>query len=168
MWTYVCNDPNNPYAQLFLDTDGVVQRLMFWQIYQRDIEGFLYWSVCWYHNNEPWADGGNGVLVVDDPWENAKSITDGDGIPVYGEGWLLYPGVPVGYGGACPSIRAKIVRDGVDDIEMFYLAEKYLDKDWIVEKTKEGTPTLTEYVNGDKYASLRIEIGNALEAAMKK
>ena len=124
--------------------------------------------MCWYHNNEPWADGGNGVLVVDDPWENAKSITDGDGIPVYGEGWLLYPGVPVGYGGACPSIRAKIVRDGIDDIEMFYLAEKYLDKDWIVEKTKEGTPTLTEYVSGDEYASLRIEIGNALENAMKK
>ncbi|MBO5039611.1 MAG: DUF4091 domain-containing protein [Clostridia bacterium] len=168
MWCYVCNDPNNPYAQLFLDTDGAVQRLMFWQIYQRDIEGFLYWSACWYRNNNPWDEGGSGKLVCEDPWESATSITDGDGHPVYGEGWILYPGVQVGYGGACPSIRAKIVRDGIDEIEMFYLAEKYLDKEWIVAKTKEGTPTLTEYVSGDKYVALRIEIGNALEAAMKK
>jgi hypothetical protein len=67
-----------------------------------------------------------------------------------------------------PSIRAKIVRDGVDDIELFYLAEKYLGKDWLMEKTKEGTPTLTEYTSGDNFIKLRIEIGNALEAAMKK
>ena len=170
MWTYVCNDPNNPYAQLFLDTDGVVQRLMFWQIYQRDIEGFLYWSACWYRwkdGNDPWDDDGNNTFMLDDPWESATSITDGDGHPVYGEGWLLYPGNPVGYGGACPSIRLKIVRDGIDEIEMFYLAEQYLDKEWILSKTKEGTPTLTEYSSGDKYASLRIEIGNALEAAIK-
>ncbi len=168
MWTYVCNDPNNPYAQLFIDTEGVNQRLMFWQIYQRDIEGFLYWSSCWYRNNSPWDEDGTNALVVEDPWKDGKSITDGDGKTVYGEGWLLYPGVKVGYGGACPSIRAKIVRDGIDDIEMFYLAEKYLDKAWIMEKTREGTPTLTEYVSGDKYVALRIEIGNALEAAMKK
>ena len=134
-----------------------------------DVEGFLYWSSCWYRRkdgSDPWdADG--GAFVLEDPWESAASITDGDGKPVYGEGWLLYPGTPVGYGGACPSIRLKIVRDGIDDIEMFYLAEKYLDKEWIVEKTKEGTPTLTEYSSGDKYASLRIEIGNALEEAIK-
>ena len=168
MWTYVCNDPNNPYAQLFLDTDGVVQRLMFWQIYQRDIEGFLYAYTCWYRSSGSWKPDGSGMFICEDPWENGRSTVDGDGNPIYGEGWLLYPGSPVGYGGACPSIRLKIVRDGIDDIEMFYLAEKYLDKDWIVEKTKEGTPSLTEYVSGDKYAALRIEIGNALEAAMKK
>ena len=170
MWAYVCNDPNEPYAQLFLNTLGVNQRLMFWQIYQRDIEGFLYWSACWYrykNGDDPWDDVGSSVFLLENPWESADSITDGDGRPVYGEGWLLYPGNPVGYGGACPSIRAKIVRDGVDDIEMFYLAEKYLDKEWIVNKTKEGTPTLTEYVSGDKYVSLRVEIGNALDAAIK-
>ena len=67
-----------------------------------------------------------------------------------------------------PSLRAKIVRDGIDDIEMFYLAEKYLDNDWLMEKAKEGTPTLTSYSTSDKFVSLRIEIGNALEEAMKK
>ncbi len=170
MWTYVCNDPNNPYAQLFVDTEGVVQRLMFWQIYQRDIDGFLYWCANRYQfkGENPWEEGGTGIGVVVDPWEDAKSITDGDGKVIYGEGWLIYPGQPVGNGGACPSVRAKIVRDGVDDIEMFYLAEQYLGEEWLKNKTKEGTPSLTEYVSGDEYIKLRIEIGNALEAALKK
>ncbi len=171
MWTYVCNDPNNPYAQLFVDTEGVNQRLMFWQIYQRDIEGFLYWSSCWYRfkgGDNPWDNEGSSIFMLEDPWENAKSITDGDGNVIYGEGWLLYPGLQVGYGSACPSIRAKIVRDGIDEIEMFYIAEQYLGEEWLKNKTKEGTPSLTEYVSGDEYIKLRIEIGNALEAAMKK
>ena len=170
MWTYVCNDPDDPYAQLFIDTEGVHQRLMFWQIYQRDINGFLYWSVNSYGYKEgprPFENGIKNPTMLN-PWETTNTkITNGDGGPIYGCGFLFYPGMEVGVGGAVPSIRAKIVRDGVDDIEMFYLAEKYLDEDWIMEKTREGTPTLTEYANGDKYVSLRIEIGNALEAAIK-
>ncbi len=163
MWSYVCNDPDDPYAQLFIDTEGVNQRLMFWQMYQRDIEGFLYWCTNYYG----YSTGGKGVPI--NPWNTTNNkVTNGQGITIFGEGFLFYPGMEVGVGGACPSIRAKIVRDGIDDIEMFYLAEKYLDKDWIVEKTKEGTPTLTEYVDGDKYVALRIEIGNALEAELKK
>ena len=163
MWSYVCNDPDDPYAQLFVDTEGVNQRLMFWQMYQRDIKGFLYWCANYYG----YSTGGKKVPI--NPWNSTNTkVTNGQGITIFGEGFLFYPGSEIGYGGAVPSIRAKIVRDGIDDLEMFYLAEKYLDKDWIVNKTKEGTPTLTEYANGDKYASLRIEIGNALEAAMKK
>ncbi len=172
IWTYVCNDPDDPYAQMFIDTEGVNQRLMFWQIYQRDIEGFLYWSVSFYGFKEggnPWLDNPNAIATMQDPWETTNTkITNGQGKTIFGCGFLFYPGKQVGYGGAVPSIRAKIVRDGVDDIELFYLAEKYLDKDWLMEKTKEGTPSLTEYTSDDKFAALRIEIGNALEAAMKK
>ena len=172
MWTYVCNDPDDPYAQMFLDTVGVNQRLMFWQMYQRDIEGFLYWSVSFYGFKEggnPWLDNPDAIATPQDPWETTNTkITNGQGKTIYGCGFLFYPGVQVGYGGAVPSIRAKIVRDGVDDIEMFYLAEKNLGKDWLMAKTKEGTPSLTEFATSKKFVSLRIEIGNALEAALKK
>ena len=172
MWCYVCNDPDDPYAQLFIDTEGVNQRLMFWQMYQRDIEGFLYWSACWYgfeDGLDPWAEEPEtNTFKALNPWEVSNpGMTDANGIRVYGEGYLLYPGFYVGYGGACPSIRAKIVRDGIDDIEMFYLAEKYLGKDWVVEKTKEGTSSITEFTTSENYNALRIEIGNALEAAIK-
>ena len=167
VWSYVCNDPDDPYAQLFIDTEGVNQRLMFWQMYQRDVEGFLYWAVNYYGYKSN-SDSEDDVTPYN-PWEISNpNMTDGNGKRVYGDGYLFYPGNEVRAGLACSSIRAKIVRDGIDDIEMFYLAEKYLDKEWIVEKTKEGTPTLTSYSTSDKFAALRIEIGNALEAAMKK
>ncbi len=160
VWTYVCNDPNNPYAQMFIDTEGVNQRLMFWQIYQRDIEGFLYWSsISW-----GWDDD-NRII---DPWKNVNTnIADGDGNAIYGCGFLLYPtNMKIGVAGPVGSLRLKIVRDGIDDIELFYLAEELLGKDWLMNKTKEGTPSLTKYTDNDTFAALRIEIGNALEAAL--
>ena len=50
---------------------------------------------------------------------------------------------------------------------MLRFAEQYLGKEWLIEKTKEGTPTLTKYASSDKFTALRIEIGNAIEAAIK-
>ncbi len=167
VWSYVCNSPDDPYAQMFIDTEGVNQRLLFWQMYQRDIEGFLYWSVNYYGYKE--GPGEKVTATPLNPWETTNTkITNGEGKTIYGCGFLFYPGKYVRAGFAVPSIRAKIVRDGIDDIELFYLAEKYLDREWLMEKAKAGTPSLTEYVNGDKFASLRIEIGNALETAIKK
>ncbi len=168
MWTYVCNDPDDPYAQLFIDTEGENQRLMFWQLYQRNIKGFLYWSVNYYGYKE----GPNpvGTATPQNPWNTVNTkIPNGDGKTIYGCGFLFYPGSDVGIGGAVPSIRAKIVRDGADDVEMLYLAEQYLDggREWLVNKTKEGTPSLTKYCSNDEFANLRIEIGNAIEAAIK-
>ncbi len=168
MWTYVCNDPDDPYAQMFIDTKGVNQRLMFWQMYQRNINGFLYWSV----NTYGYKEGPHpvGTATPQNPWNTVNTkIPNGEGKTIYGCGFLFYPGSDVGVGGAVPSIRAKIVRDGVDDLEMFYLAEEYLDggKEWLVNKTKEGTPSLTKYCDNNEFVNLRIEIGNAIEAAVK-
>ena len=160
VWSYVCNDPISPYAQLFIDTDGLVHRLMMWQHYQRDIEGFLYWqTTSWGYRQE-----GSDM----NPWDKAyNGVQDGDGRPVYGEGYLLYPGTPAGYGGPVASLRLKILRDGIDDIEMFYLAEKYLDKAWLDAKINEATPSLTSYTSEENFYKIRKEIGDALEAAIK-
>ncbi|MBQ8254869.1 MAG: DUF4091 domain-containing protein [Clostridia bacterium] len=166
VWTYVCNDPDDPYAQLFIDTEGKNQRLMFWQMYQRDIEGFLYWAVNYYGYKEGPHFEGNGTQQ--NPWHTVNTkIPNGQGKTIYGCGFLFYPGSDVGISGPVPSIRAKIVRDGCDDIEMLRFAEQYLGKEWLIEKTKEGTPTLTKYASSDKFTALRIEIGNAIEAAIK-
>ncbi len=158
VWTYVANNPDDPYAQMFLDTEGVNQRLMFWQMYQRDIEGFLYWGTNYYG----YEDG-----KMRNPWNNVNTGVTSGGRTIYGCGFLFYPGYYVGVPGCVPSIRAKIVRDGIDDIEMFYLAEKVLGKEWLVAKTYEGTASLTEFTDGDGFIKLRIEIGNALEEKLK-
>ncbi len=169
MWSYVCNAPDDPYAQLFIDTEGVNQRLMFWQFWQRDIDGFLYWSINSYGYKEgpnP-SDAGIKNPTKQNPWKTVNTKIPSNKGTIYGCGFLFYPGQDVGYGGAVASIRAKNVRDGVDDVELLNLAEKYLGKEWLLEKTYEGTPSLTEFVDGDKFEALRIEIGNALESALK-
>lgn len=160
VWSYVCNNPITPYAQLFIDTDGLMQRLMMWQFYQRGIEGFLYWAANAYK-----IPSGGTLSDMFNPWETAyHEVVDGNGAPVYGEGYVLYPGIKIGMPKtAIPSIRLKILRDGIDDIELMYLAEKYLGRDWVMEKVNEATPTLTSYTSEENFYKLRKEIGDALE-----
>ncbi len=159
VWGYVCNDPVDPYAQLFIDTDGLEQRIMMWQHYQKECEGFLYWgTTSWgYHGN----DGVN-------PWETAyNGVGDGQGNPITGEGFLLYPGSAIGLTGAIGSIRMKILRDGLNDVELLLMAEKVFGKDWVMKKADEVSPTLTSYTTPENFLKIRKEIGDALEAALK-
>ena len=116
VWSYVCNDPSTPYSQMYIDTDGLMRRLLIWQHYQRRIIGFLYWSVvCWVkRENASWDEPYNG-------------IGDGQGRPVYGCGYLVYPGTPIGYEGPIATQRLKILRDGLNDAELLSMAEKYKD-----------------------------------------
>ena len=106
------------------------------------------------------------------PWETAYNGVNGGNPgetagPVYGEGYLLYPGTPVGIGGPVPSSRLKMLRDGIDDIELLYLAEKVFGRDWVMERVNEVTPTLTSYTSEENFYKIRKEIGDALEAALK-
>ncbi len=157
IWSYVCNDPIMPYAQLYIDTPGVVQRLMMWQHYQRDITGFLYWSTNW------WGTTENTVNPFDTP---NNGMSDGKGNITYGEGYLLYPGKRHG-GTVVPSTRLKILRDGIDDIELFYIAEQVLGKERVMKWVNEATPTLTTYTDEERFYEIRKEMGDALEAALK-
>ena len=157
VWSYVCNDPITPYSQMYIDTDGLMQRLLMWQHYQRKIIGFLYWSVvCWVNNGEKTA------------WEEPyNGIGDGQGRPVYGCGYLVYPGQPVGYDGIVATQRLKILRDGLNDVELLNMAEKLFGRDWVMAKVNEATPTLTTYTTYERFDKIRKEIGDAIEAATK-
>ncbi len=162
LWTYVCNAPGDPYAQFFLDTEGRVQRLLFWQIYQRDIKGFFYWRV------NKWASANNYSDFID-PWKTLNNgYKDENGTPICGEGAILYPGKAVGVDGPVASLRLKYFRDGIDDIELLLLAKKHLGEDWVKEKTNGATDSLTTYTDNDSFAKIRKEIGDALESKMNK
>ncbi len=160
VWSYVCNDPISPYAQMFIDTDGLMHRLMIWQHYQRDAAGFLYWGTCSWG---PYRTEGKTL----NPWENVyNGVGDVYGNLLAGEGFLVYPGAPVGRKEPMASIRLKILRDALDDIELLLFAEKHLGKDWVMAKVDEATPTLTSYTTPERFVEIRKEIGDALEAAL--
>jgi Domain of unknown function (DUF4091) len=65
------------------------------------LTGLLYWQV------DRWTQ---------DPWQDVYTYRNEDG-EFPGEGMLVYPGAPMGFSGAGPSMRLKWIRDGVEDFE---------------------------------------------------
>ncbi len=155
VWAYVCNEPNTEgYLNLTIDDEGLGHRVVFWQFYQRDITGFTYWSVnCW---------------VAEDRW-NDLDYHRGNW---HGDGILTYPGEDYGlYGQLLPSLRLVSVRDGLEDIELLYMAEEVFKNDesrllWIEGQVDGVSTSLTSICNSEDFNSLRITMGNLIEAAL--
>ena len=150
VWWYVCNYPQPPYLNVFTNDIGLHSRVLFWQQYRYGVTGFLYWSsTCWLHMEDPWED------------------TDTFGNDIHGDGILFYPGEKIGIHGPVTSLRLKIIRDGIEDYDLFTLAEQVLGRDALVEKILSVTPSLVEVTaDGDTFCEVRREIGCALEAAL--
>lgn len=147
VWWYVCNYPQPPYFNVFTNDIGLNSRALFWQQYRYGVTGFLYWSsTCWLHMEDPWED------------------TDTFGDNIHGDGILFYPGEKIRIHGPVTSLRLKIIRDGIEDFDLFTLAEKVLGRDLLVEKILSVTPSLVEATtDSDKFYAIRTEIGCALE-----
>ncbi len=150
VWAYVCNEPVDPYLNVHIDDDGLESRVLFWQFYQRDIDGFLYYGSTY------WSE---------DPWHDVERYG------VYGDGLLIYPGDEVGYNKfyPIPSIRLKIIRDGIDDIELMYIAEELLGREWVDSIVDQASSSITSVdVTHDEFYDLRVALGNAVEAELNK
>lgn len=156
VWTYLNHTPGAPYTSLSAGDSGYNQRILFWQQYQRGIHGFVYWS----------STGWNTHRKVN-PWDSLDTgLYDANKKRVYGDGILFYPGNQIS---AAPtvSLRMKIMRDGIDDMELLMMAAKTLGNKWVNEKVNSITSSLTSIeATEDAFVQIRIEIGSALEKAL--
>ena len=65
------------------------------------------------------------------------------------------------------SMRMKIMRDGIDDIELLMLAAKILGNKWVNERVNSISSSITSIeATDDMFAQIRTEIGSALEKAL--
>jgi len=104
VWSYTALiSGNRPVPFWHLEAPPFWYAVPFWTTWSLQLDGFLYWSVV--------AVGKEG-----DPWRNPAIWTDGK-VVVNGEGCLMYPGHAAGVDGPVPSIRLKIVRDGLECYE---------------------------------------------------
>ena len=86
---------------------------------------------------------------------------------VFGDGSLLYNGNQVGIDGACGSLRREAIRDGIEDFDLFVLAEERMGRAWVEERITEITPSLVEYTtDSEAFAAARKAVGDAVEKAM--
>lgn len=151
LWTYVCWGPRHPYTNLFVNEKGIDHRIQFWQQYTYEADGFLYWSSTY------WAAVGN-------PWLSMMTVPDLSR-EVFGDGSLMYTGV--GNEDACGSLRLDIVRDGIEDMELLKMAESQFGRDWVMNKVKTVSKSLTNYTtNTNTFLKVRNEIAEALEEAL--
>ena len=126
LWLYTCNGDFPPIPNFYIQRPGIEHRIMFWQAYRAGATGFLYWTVNWWSILQPnWQ-------------ENPVVKSDKDTGKSHGDGVLFYPGPDFEI---WPSIRAAMIRDGIEDYEYLVLLKKL-------------TAELKRKKNGGKYGDL--------------
>ena len=148
LWWYVCCSPQYPYPNLFVSYQGVMSRVLWWQQFMFDVDGFLYWSVT--------ADWGKlpGNLRND--------------YPTSGDGNLIYFGERYGRSGPVLGWRFVHVRDGFDDFDYLRMAEELCGRDAVMSIVNKLTTGIT-HVKEDPYLmeTLRGEVAKLIEANQK-
>jgi hypothetical protein len=108
VWWYICVSPTHPHANWFVEYPALEARLLWWMAYQRGIEGFLYYAMNrWPDQQMPLSADAYGRSR----WNPASYGT------ANGDGALFYAGVD----GPITSIRLENVRDGIEDYELLVL-----------------------------------------------
>ena len=117
MWWYVCGDQS-----FAIECPLVEGRLIFWQTYLNDIDGFLYWGTnVWDRDNNNRTIGNDEGYKID--WDVSTGSCSGDGR-------MLYPGnneTPLG------SPRIEAIRDGLEETEIMFAYEEVFGKENVKE-----------------------------------
>lgn len=124
-WWYTCTQPKIPYPTYHIDDNGVSARVMSWMAKEYKVDGYLTWEDAFYRT----VEGDNYIdCKGKDCYDNVHRWSD-----AYGDGFLFYPGSPLGIDGPVASLRLSVIRDGMEenealcDLERAYaaLGEKY-------------------------------------------
>ena len=150
VWSYNClvQDEYSPKWQLDYSLIGYRIQPGFIN-YSLNFDGFLYWLV----------DNWN---VLEDPWTCLGESSLGS---LYnGDGNLFYPGDDVGLTDSyASSIRAKAIRDGLQDYELCKAIEALGKKEIATEYANLLGPDFVNWErSGDVLIQKRIEMGNSL------
>lgn len=107
LWWYVCLAPQPPWPNYLLSNDPIDGRVLSWLQVKHHIGGELYWAVTCFPN-DVWTQPAHPN------WP--------------GDGYLCYPGAARGIEGPVTCIRAEVVRDAKEDIELIWLLRDLAQK----------------------------------------
>lgn len=106
-----CSEPDDVMnADLVTDRPSAYHRIFPWMAARYEAEGILYYDTVYNY----------GKFGTEEPWKDPFAFTG------YGEGNLFYPCTPQKCGTSgqevFPSLRMKILRDGLEDVELMRMA----------------------------------------------
>ncbi|MBQ4065524.1 MAG: DUF4091 domain-containing protein, partial [Clostridia bacterium] len=158
LW-YVCGPQGNRTDLInhLTCTPGTEKRILFWQQYQNDIDGFLgFQTTRWNTYEDPWAEDYE-ERKFRPPIPTLEPPT-GDGIVVF---WHPETGAPLG------SLTLEANRDGIEDFQLLRMAEQLLGKEVAMAYAERITTANNVYTkDASLLAEVRQELGDALEAAL--
>jgi len=156
VWWYICCGPNYPFANWLLENPMIESRIIWWQAYQNNVEGFLYWGLnIWMRQNNDKPIPNNAGPRID--W---SLTTGGDNPELNGDGVMLFPGVngPIG------STRLEVVRDGLEDFELLRQYRTQFGNDAIIKILAPVTQGVSRYTRDTKILNAaRIKMLNAIK-----
>lgn len=138
LWTYYCCSHTVDVSNRLMSMPSSRNRIIAYQLYKYDIEGFLQWGYNFYY-----TQFSRSVI-------NPFNVTDaGNAFPA-GDAFSVYPGKDK----AIESIRLKVFKEALQDISAMKLLEKYMSKDEIVKMFEKEAGMEIEFKNyprGDKF-----------------
>ncbi len=153
IWWFISWDVEAPYINYYMQTDGVAQRILFWQQFDFNVEGFLYNFANYWSGD------------CSDPYAN--NITNSAYPDAHGESILIYPGDVYGLDTPVGSLRVEAMRDGVEDYQMLYMIEELCGEGAGDEFIDLMTTGVVSYSTDDsEYYNARVMLGNAVEEAL--
>lgn len=156
MWWYICMGPNYPYANWLFENPLIEARLIWWQAFDYDVEGLLYWGLnIWDRprNDKP-------IPMNAGPRLDWSVTPTGQFDTLNGDGVLLYPGEngPIG------SLRLENICDGLEDIELLQQYRQRFSQKAVNELTKSVSVDMTHYSrNLNDLLSARVKMLKALQ-----
>lgn len=181
MWDYGCGDNQGyTYCNHLIENTGLQSKLLFWQSYQNDVTGYLYYGTNnWTNNYTKEADTTVTGSKTTCKWFVNKREMEGYPV-IYGNGVLFYGAkagrvAGVNYIG---SLRVEILRDGIEEYEMLTMLAEYKGRDHSKDIVSRVSSNVCEYLSlsnfstagwdssMDEYdimAEVRKQLGNELE-----
>jgi hypothetical protein len=130
---------NGTWPSYMIDAPATFNRAMSWMAYLYDIRGELYWG----------TNAADGVYTQSDTNSSFEHqwLAGGNG-----DGSLTYPGRPSVIGGKSfiplASVRLKLIRDGLEDLELMYIAEAKLGRAAVLEVVKTVVHSAYDFEHG--------------------
>lgn len=149
VWTYTAltqGEKETPFWEI--DFPVLNYRVVTWMIWDSDITGLVYWACNWWD--------------VKDPWEDTGTWTE-DGEVYNGEGVLVYPGE----NGCLPSIRLKVLREGMEDYEYFVILKSLGKKSFADNQVKRIVKSWYQWdENPERLLDIRRILGEEINRAI--
>jgi hypothetical protein len=159
---YVCgNGDNTRQVNMLACTPGTEKRCLFWQQYQQNIDGFFYWSTCWWNqildiwDKDYYRTGG---ATYPYPFPPEGGVTDG--VMVY---WHPITKKPVG------TLGLESVRDGIEDYQLLSMAEDLFGREVVQAYAEKLTTDPLHYTtDAEELMAVRRELAEKVEAELNR